>query len=253
MGEYPKKAAAAIALAAAVSIAGAGTALAAPSQTGLEDHLTGEITLTVDSPATDATTHDISVSFGGGTYSVTDSSGTVAGAGCTQTNPTTVSCADSRGLQSIELTGGPGADRLRILSFSSNLGFATYFGRDGDDVITAAPLPTMAGSRDGKIASNDLRGGRGDDLLTGGAGFDEIDGGKGGNDRLYGGPGGDFMAGGDGKDLVVGQSGNDILKGGRDFDRIFGGRGFDRLAKAPAGDRLRGVEKICVHLFPCNR
>lgn len=41
MGEYTKKAAAAIALAAAVSIAGAGTALAAPSQTGLEDHLTG--------------------------------------------------------------------------------------------------------------------------------------------------------------------------------------------------------------------
>ncbi len=253
MGEYTKKAAAAIALAAAVSIAGAGTALAVPSQTALEESLTtGEITLSVDSPATDATTHDISVSFGGGTYSVADLSGTVPGAGCTQTNPTTVSCGDSKGLQFIGLFGGSGADRLRISSFSSNLEFASYIGRDGDDVITAAPLPTRAG-RDGTIASDELRGGRGDDLLTGGAGFDEIDGGKGGNDRLYGGPGGDAMGGGDGKDLVAGQRGNDILRGGRGFDRIFGGRGFDRLARAPAGDRLRGVEKICVHLFPCNR
>ena len=70
MGEWTKRAGSAVALVTAFLIAGTGTALAAPSQTGLDENMTtGESSLTVDSPVTDAATHDISVSFQGGTYS----------------------------------------------------------------------------------------------------------------------------------------------------------------------------------------
>jgi len=242
MGEWTKRTGGTIALVAAVLIAGTDTALADPSQTGItEDMTTGQGTLTVDSPASDTATHDILVSFRGGTYSVIDSSGTVAGAGCTQTNPTSVSCGDPAELRFIHLTGGAGADHLQVASFSASLLFYDFVGRDGDDTITASETAT-------RVGADDLSGGPGNDVLTGGPGReflrggpgndtemgrangDKLDGGP-GNDREYGGPGGDLLFGQEGNDLLLGQGGNDILHPGSGKDIVRGGPGRDRKVR----------------------
>jgi Ca2+-binding RTX toxin-like protein len=237
MGEWTKRAGSAVALVTAFLIAGTGTALAAPSQTGLDKNMTtGESSLTVDSPVTDAATHDISVSFQGGTYSVTDSSGTVAGPGCTQTNPTTASCGNSGGLKFIHLTGGAGPDHLQVTSFGANLTFADYVGRGGDDTITAPKAFKGPEDLSGNAGNDRLTGGSGRDFLRGGPGddtarglaqHDKLDGGA-GNDRLYGGASNDRIFGQDGNDLLFGGPGNDLLHPGSGKDRVSGGPGRDR-------------------------
>lgn len=84
-------------------------------------------------------------------------------------------------------------------------------GGRGDDTITVASDVTVGA---------ELRGGKGNDIITGGAGDDLIRGGN-GDDSLLGGAGNDTIRGGAGNDIIDGQSGF--------WDRLFGDEGDDFL------------------------
>ncbi|PKP63844.1 MAG: hypothetical protein CVT86_04175, partial [Alphaproteobacteria bacterium HGW-Alphaproteobacteria-8] len=93
------------------------------------------------------------------------------------------------------------------------------FTGDGDDVLI------------GDGARNDLRGGRGNDVIHGGKGADTISGGE-GADILRGGRGADTLFDGAGVDRMWGGSGRDsfVLSHDRDLDIIHDFRlGLDRL------------------------
>ena len=112
-------------------------------------------------------------------------------------------------------------------------------GDRGNDTITVGTGVTLP---------VEIRGDKGNDLVTGGSGNDSIDGGAGrdscsggaGNDSLLGGGGNDQLAGGAGTDNVDGGAGNDSCDGGDDSDSVAGGAGRDSLAGALGDDRLRG-------------
>jgi Ca2+-binding RTX toxin-like protein len=78
------------------------------------------------------------------------------------------------------------------------------------------------------MASNDIRGTNGNDLLSGTAGDDVIRGDR-GNDTLSGGAGHDRLLGEKGDDILRGGTGNDRLKGSYGDDLLAGGAGRDRF------------------------
>jgi len=120
-------------------------------------------------------TNNVTIAESSGTYTVNDSAGVTAGAGCTQVSATRVTC--------------PAAGVLWV----------TAEGRDLNDVISVSAAPQF-----GAV----LHGGSGDDRLTGGPGPDRFHGGA-GADRLMGGDGDDVLDGGLGNDVLDGQRGSD--------------------------------------------
>jgi Ca2+-binding RTX toxin-like protein len=112
-------------------------------------------------------------------------------------------------LQSIEVTGGPGDNKISLRNVTPQLfpnmgiGIGTesitrVLGMGGKDRITGSPFH---------------------DVLYGGAG----------DDRLDGGSAGDYLYGEGGNDKVSGQDGDDIISGGTGADKLNGGAGTDRL------------------------
>ncbi len=91
----------------------------------------------------------------------------------------------------------------------------------------------------GDTASNDLKGGGGNDYVSGGGNYDFIDGGD-GNDQVFGGDGNDFMNGQAGNDLMYGYAGNDFLIGSTGNDRMLGGLGIDTLDGGLGIDTMTG-------------
>jgi len=87
-----------------------------------------------------------------------------------------------------------------------------YAAGDGDDTLTASPLPDT------------ISGGKGNDKLYGRAGDDILNGDE-GNDILYGEDGNDTLSGGAGSDTLNGDAGNDVLDGGAGNDTLNGGLG----------------------------
>jgi hypothetical protein len=179
---------------------------------------------------------------------------------------------------SIVITGGAGADYIRLKNVTQN---ATVHGGLGDDTITTgdgndsvdAGLGNdivQLGNGDDYVIGDDERdslyGGPGNDTLTGGPGRNEIHGetgddllngsnrpdtmfGEDGNDHLrgysqgdalIGGDGDDFLEGMDGNDGILGEDGNDLARGGRGDDTIRGGRGDDLLLGDADVDRIFG-------------
>ena len=114
-----------------------------------------------------------------------------------------------------------GVDRLRL------------FGRGGDDALSGAGS-SVAG--DATTIDVGLLGGAGDDELRGGRGWDVLSGDQddfsvepvdAGDDVLIGGRGGDFLTGDDGNDDVRGDSGEDEFELGHGDDTYDGGSGAD--------------------------
>jgi hypothetical protein len=95
-------------------------------------------------------------------------------------------------------------------------------GGDGDDKILADSTLRVPVVLYGDGGNDQLRGGKGDDLLDGGAGNDKLQGGR-GNDILVGGADSDNLAGGDGNDLVIGGLGTDQLNGSGGINIVIGG------------------------------
>ena len=110
------------------------------------------------------------------------------------------------------------------------------------------------------VVSVEVKGGKGNDVITGTPEPDVVDGGK-GNDVIDGGGGSDQLDGGKGNDRIDGGDGDDTLSGGSGKDKIKGGPGIDTVSyeSSPApvkinlgktkqkggdakGDKLTGIE-----------
>lgn len=149
----------------------------------------------------------------------------VAGTGCVQAAPETVTC-DTAGQPSVDFLLDDGNDQLTFNS--STLQQITVRGGAGDDVITNVVVG------DEQSYADRVFGDAGNDQLTS-RGF--VHGGD-GNDRIEGGPYGDTLIGGAGNDAVFGREGIDDLYGGNGpyagavlagVDTLDGGAGDDTL------------------------
>ncbi|WP_413431152.1 beta-propeller fold lactonase family protein [Crateriforma spongiae] len=104
------------------------------------------------------------------------------------------------------------------IEFTVLNGVTEIIGGRGNDVLV------------GDEFSNDIRGGKGDDLLSG----------RGGNDRLLGDRGDDELLGWQGDDVLDGGQGDDVLRGDEDDDVLRGGSGDDTLIGGPGSDTASG-------------
>lgn len=173
----------------------AGVAAAPALATSSASVAGGTVTLAAAAGDTDGVT----VSFAAGTYTIGDTAGVSAGAGCTQSGPTSVSCAATG------LTADLGDMNDELTISSSGPGTVEVKGGDGDDKLTGGPGPERLRGDGGK---DTLSGGKGDDTLASGGGDDSLDGGEGddvfedtgigsGTDAIKGGPGNDRLSAGD--------------------------------------------------------
>ena len=112
-------------------------------------------------------------------------------------------------------------------------------GGKGNDTITVGAGITLPVEIRGDKGNDVITGGSGADLIDGGAGKDNCNGGA-GSDTILGGAGGDSVSGGSGSDNIDGGSGRDSCDGGDDSDSVVGGNGRDVLVGAVGDDRLRG-------------
>jgi Ca2+-binding RTX toxin-like protein len=101
----------------------------------------------------------------------------------------------------------------------------------------------------GNAASNGLQGMAGNDFLFGNGSHDALDGGD-GNDHLEGGDSDDTLRGGTGDDLLVGGNGADILMGDQGKDRLLGSSDNDRMDGGPEADTLAGGGGVNVCVSP---
>jgi Ca2+-binding RTX toxin-like protein len=216
-----------------------------------------------------ADTDFVTVSLSGGTITVTDTGAGGATAssgppgGCTQVNPTTVTCpADPPDPGTPPFPRGP----VREIS--------AFLGGDNDTFTTSAPFDASVNGGDGNDAlqggpnRDNLSGGEGDDILNGGDGDDDLEGGggadsPGGNDILIGAGGTDEAVysravsvavslnglADDGQageadnvqtEVVRGGFGNDLLVGDNGPNTLIGRDGADILAGLDGTDALRG-------------
>jgi Ca2+-binding RTX toxin-like protein len=156
------------------------------------------------------------------------------------------------GVMGARVFGGPGADFVAGTSEADLL-----VGGPGDDVLDGrggsdwaswaerrAPVRVdldgvaddgAVGERDDLRAIENVRGGRGDDVLVGDAG----------DNVLAGGPGNDLLRGGAGADTLAGEGGRDSFQA-RDgaADRVLGGVGLDRGGVDAGLDVVRAVEAV---------
>jgi Ca2+-binding RTX toxin-like protein len=129
---------------------------------------------------------------------------------------------------SIKVTGGDGADVIRLGNSLNGLG----------EVPVVRPA-LVYGDGDNDI----IEGTDNADTIYGGYGNDNLDASN-GNDLVYGGrglgdnddpSGNDTLVGGDGSDTLRGEGGNDSLDGGAGADLMYGGNGDDTF-EARDGD-----------------
>jgi Ca2+-binding RTX toxin-like protein len=189
-------------------------------------------------------TNTVTINLAGGTYTVTDSAGIVAGSGCAQVSGTQATCPD--------------AGVFRV----------TAEGRDLNDNITVNAAPPLGAVLHGGSGTDTLRGGPADDRFHGGDGNDTLRGGD-GDDVFDGGLGNDTLDGQNGSDTasysartepvrvdlsfkIGGQSGGEIALnerdgllanvenaiGGAGDDEIVGGEGYNLLSGGPGGSDI---------------
>jgi PASTA domain/RTX calcium-binding nonapeptide repeat (4 copies) len=106
-------------------------------------------------------------------------------------------------VQSIEITGGPGANPIDLAAVTPaafpGTEYVSVVGDEGGDTITGSAL------------SDEVDGEAGDDTLRGNAGNDGLSGGD-GDDRVFGGAGNDGISAAFGNDSLDGQGGSDTYQ-----------------------------------------
>lgn len=137
----------------------------------------------------------------------------------------------SGSIEAAVLTGGKGANALKVTTFA---GFVTLDGAGGKDTL-------IGGSNDDVLLGGDgddsISGGGGNDVLSGGTGKDTLRGDD-GSETILGGAGADKLFGGNGNDTLSGEADNDTLSGDADADVLFGGPGTDSPTVPPDEDTL---------------
>lgn len=148
------------------------------------------------------------------------------------TTATTVSNVAVSSVQSINIRGGSGANRIDLSAVNAatfvNLSQISVAGGDGDD--------TILGSED---LNDIINGGDGNDLIATGLGANSIDGGD-GHDTIDAADGADTVDGGDGNDLIVSGAGDDSIRGGDGQDAVNGDDGNDTIDGSDGEDTLNG-------------
>ena len=219
--------------------------------------------------AADGETNNVTVSIGGGNYTVVDTGSTVLNyaAPCVAAGPNTVTCA-SAGITALTIDGRDLDDTITV---GAGTVAATINGGAGDDTLTGgSAIDTLNGGPDADL----LDGGAGNDALNGDAGDDTFLGGV-GNDAFTGGIGTDTanysarvspvivtidgtandgvsgeldnvktdvesVIGGDGNDALVGSSAANVLSGGPGQDSLDGDTGNDTLDGGAQADVFTG-------------
>ena len=108
---------------------------------------------------------------------------------------------------------------------------ATFYGGEGDDVLTSGS------SR--RNDHNAFYGGPGNDTLKGGNGRDTLDGGP-GDDVIYGGDGFNKIYGGPGNDLIMDGEHSSIIHTGPGRNRVISGDGKDQFFVGPGENLMTG-------------
>ena len=226
---------AAVAFVIAVACASIAPSLAGAATVGASGSFDHELTVQAG-PGELNTLSASSESLGGGHQRTTfhdETTPLIAGAGCAQAAPNTVTC-ETNGPPFVEFLLDDGNDRLTF--DASSFGRVTAHGAAGDDVITNITVGNGYGY------SVEVFGDAGNDQLTS-RGL--VHGGD-GNDRIEGGPTGDTLIGGAGNDAVFGREGNDELFGGNGryadpvqpgVDSLDGGVGDDTFDDQDRGSR----------------
>jgi Ca2+-binding RTX toxin-like protein len=202
----------------------------------------------------DPAPHTLVITYSGGNYSVTDSAGITAGAGCAQVTPTSASCSAMNVSTAVTVDGGGAADKLTVASVGPeidptlSLHQVGVFGNGGNDTITTPATADL------------IRGGDGDDTIDGGPGRDNISGQRGVDTATYASrpasqPVTIDMQNGTGEENpdvenVIGTPGNDVIIGFREGVEIThdsspantfaGGGGNDLLSGLSGADALLG-------------
>ena len=136
------------------------------------------------------------------------------------------------------LNGGLGADYIDGGNGIDTASYSSAKTRVKVDLANGA-VNTGEAAGDTLVSIENLKGGKGRDVLFGDAGANMLDGGK-GADRLDGRDGRDILKGGGGNDILKGGADKDILKGAGGNDRLFGGKGSDRLDGGNGNDVMTG-------------
>jgi Ca2+-binding RTX toxin-like protein len=220
--------------------------------------------------ATEGDANQLSVTVGGGNYTISDLAGHAigAGAGCSATaTPSEVTCPTA-GVTSLNLDARDRDDTIELVSVTAA---STLTGGAGDDVITGGDgADTLNGGTDadrldGAAGADTLNGDWGDDTLIGGAAADVFNGGAGTDVADYsarssavtvwidaiandGAPSeADFVKtdvenaiGGSGNDTMLGGAAANVLSGGPGHDSIDGEAGNDTLDGGDGDDSLAG-------------
>jgi hypothetical protein len=113
-----------------------------------------------------------------------------------------------------------GGDRIRQTLAISSVDRIVAYLRAGDDHYNGGSDGGSDCGRDGGAGQAAIS-----QFVFGGAGSDNIQGGR-GDDVLNGGSGKDDIKGGSGADIIIGGTGKDNLQGGRGNDLIVGGSAF---------------------------
>jgi Ca2+-binding RTX toxin-like protein len=174
--------------------------------------------------------NDLTITQANGRYTLTDTVGVTAGAGCKQVNATTASCPRSTSYDEIFIHTRDGNDTVHLAVFQPTLVDAG----PGNDALYGGPEPDT------------LVGGTGTDILSGGAGQDVAsygdrtdpvnlsldgvanDGAPGENDFIM--TDVERLAGGSGNDTITGSAGADFLIGGGGVNTISGLGGSDFIS-----------------------
>jgi Ca2+-binding RTX toxin-like protein len=219
--------------------------------------------------------HVLVISYAGGAYSVTDSAGITAGAGCAQVSSTSVSCSAAPVTTAVTVDGGGGADKLTVASAgpeidpSASLHQIGVFGNGGNDIITTPATADLIRGGDG---NDTVDGGPGGDNINGQRGVDTVtyasrpasqpvyvnmqqnfdgiappsgsSGGREGDspevENVIGTPGNDTIIGFNSKGNIYDNSAANTFTGGGGNDLLVGLEGADRLLGGAGNDRLLG-------------
>jgi Ca2+-binding RTX toxin-like protein len=198
-----------------------------------------------------------------------------AGTGCKAVDPNEATCKVTKGLESVHLDLGDGADTSTVVDATTGI---SVTGGTGDDTITGGPGDdNLLGSE----GADTITAGAGDDILDGGKNTktqlfaDVLDGGEGtdstGYDRkkavtvnlgdpavpageagegdtvrsienVEGGDGNDVLTGSAAKNRIDGSLGNDLIDGMGGSDFIRGSNGRDKLYGSGGGDVIEGED-----------
>jgi hypothetical protein len=171
-----------------------------------------------DPPAAPDSASNLTVTFDGSIWTITDPGGVRAASPfiCTQVSFTVATCQVDDPITFIDVDLGAQDDQLVLPDAVPSVEYADVLLGAGNDYVKAGAEITTVEDGEG---DDEVDLGGGDDMFTAGPGNNTIRGGA-GADYIDGGPGNDVLDGGPGDDAMTGGGGDDRLAGGADADQL---------------------------------